>query len=60
MEEQFAIALQLVHEGRITAIDMTTFDIDEEVIRWTAQWIQSVSDLSIKNVTEKSHLKPPR
>ena len=48
LKKQFDIALQLAHQGRIAGIEITTIDNDEEAIRWTAEWIRSVSDQPIK------------
>ena len=44
IEAQFTIALKLAHEGRISGIEITTIDNDEEAVRWTADWIRRVAD----------------
>ncbi len=44
MELQCETARKLAHEGRIKGIVFLTIDNDEEIVRWTADWIERVGD----------------
>ena len=46
-EHQCTTALRLTHEGRIEGMVFLTIDDNEEILKWTADWIAEVGDQQI-------------
>jgi hypothetical protein len=48
LELQFTTARQLLLEGAIAGIEITTIDNNESAVRWTAEWIRKHGDEPLK------------